>query len=75
MSLVPIYAPAIWAWSCRVLCAVVFAPVARSRQPSRYGEAGAGAVVLHSLFEEQITREDEALDQVLLRSSNASAKR
>jgi len=37
-------------------------------------EAGAGAVVLHSLFEEQITREDDALDDVLLQSSNASAE-
>jgi len=37
-------------------------------------EAGAGAVVLPSLFEEQITREDDALDHVLLRSSHASAE-
>jgi len=37
-------------------------------------EAGAGAVVLHSLFEEQITFEDEALDHVLMQGSDSSAE-
>ena len=37
-------------------------------------EAGAGAVVLHSLFEEQITIEDDAIDHVLLQGANGSAE-
>jgi dihydroorotate dehydrogenase (fumarate) len=37
-------------------------------------EAGAGAIVLHSLFEEQIDFEDESLDRVLLERSGNSAE-
>lgn len=40
----------------------------------RMEDAGAAAVVMYSLFEEQITRENKALDHFLTRSSDGSAE-